>query len=218
MHRMKRTAPFCLALIIAFNISGFSQIPELKINDKDDPSVYLSKLKVDVKVTGNIAITTMEVTFHNKNSRLLEGELIFPLPEGITVSRYALDMNGQMREAVPVEKTKATEVFETIERKRVDPGLLERTEGNNFRTRIYPIPANGEITVLIGYEEELKFNNKQALRYYLPLDYKRPIDQFSLTINVLQSPVKPELEEDPDSDLSFKEWNHNYTATINKQN
>lgn len=206
-----------LLLCMACHLFAQAQLPQLKINDKDDPNVYLSKLSVDVKVAGTVAITTMEMTFRNKNSRLLEGELVFPLPEGISVSRYALDINGQMREAVPVEKVKATQVFEEIERRRVDPGLLEKVEGNNFRTRIYPMPANGTRTIIIAYEEELLFTNKRLLRYHLPLDHKRPIDHFKLDVSVLQSAVKPVLEEEPDEDLQFKAWNNNYTASLTKE-
>jgi tetratricopeptide (TPR) repeat protein len=206
-----------MLLCMACHTLAQAQLPQLKINDKEDPNVYLSHLCVDVKVIGTIAITTMEMTFRNKNSRILEGELVFPLPEGISVSRYALDINGQMREAVPVEKEKATQVFEEIEHQRVDPGLLERVEGNNFRTRIYPLPANGSRTIIIAFEEELAFTSKQSLRYHLPLDHKKPIDHFKLNISVLQSALQPQLEEEPDGDLQFKEWNHNYTAAIDKK-
>ncbi|AXY77517.1 DUF2135 domain-containing protein [Paraflavitalea soli] len=207
-----------LLLCMACHLLAQAQLPQLKINDKEDPQVYLSHLCVDVKIAGNIAITTMEMTFRNKHNRILEGELIFPMPEGISVSRYALDINGQMREAVPVEKEKATQVFEEIEHQRVDPGLLERVEGNNFRTRIYPLPPNGARTIIIAFEEELKFTGKQALRYHLPLDHKKPIDHFKMELSVLQSALQPQLEEEPDGDLQFKEWNHNYTASLNKEN
>jgi hypothetical protein len=206
-----------LLLCMACHSLAQAQLPQLKINDKEDPNVYLSHLCVDVKIAGNIAITIMKMTFRNKNNRILEGELIFPMPEGVSVSRYALDINGQMREAVPVEKEKATQVFEEIEHQRVDPGLLERVEGNNFRTRIYPLPANGARTIIIAFEEELTFTNKQSLRYHLPLDHKKPIDHFKLDVSVLQAALQPILEEEPDGDLQFKEWDHQYTASIDKE-
>ncbi|TAH05183.1 MAG: hypothetical protein EAZ16_03255 [Sphingobacteriales bacterium] len=139
-----------------------AQIAQLTVSDKT-ANVYLKELQVDVKVAGPVATTTMQLVFENKTSRVLEGELSFLLPEGVSVSRYAIDINGRLREAVPVEKEKGTQVFEAIERRRVDPGLLERTEGNNFRTRIYPIPANGTRTVVIAYEEELGYNKKNQL-------------------------------------------------------
>lgn len=203
------------ATLLLVSIACAAQSPELTV--KDNPkAVYLQSLKTHITVTGNIATTTMEMVFFNSSQRILEGELVFPLPEGASVSRYAIDINGSMREAVPVEKEKGTMVFEAIEHRRVDPGLLEKTEGNNFRTRIYPIPAKGIRKVLIAYDEELLLNSHHSLRYHLPLDYKRPIDQFSLDITVVQSSFTPQLEETPDDNVVFSEWNNNYSASLQK--
>ena len=216
---MRKQLPLQVILSFAVLLPAMihAQIPVLKIADKEDKGVYLRDLSVDVKVVGTIATTTLQMTFFNSHNRILEGELIIPLPEGVSVSRYALDINGKMREAVPVEKAKATQVFESIERRNVDPGLIEKVDGNSFRTRIYPIPANGQRTILIGYEQELTMNDKNAIRYYLPMDYKTPIKHFKLNIAVLNSSGKPALEEEPD-DLNFSEWNNNYTAAISKTN
>ena len=119
------------------------------------------------------------MVFKNNSTRILEGRLTFPLPENVSVSGYSLDINGKLRNAVPVEKAKAKEVFESIEKRNVDPGILEKVEGNNFRTRIYPIPANGERTVQITYNQELKKVGNQ-LQYFLPLDFKNEIPSFIL--------------------------------------
>ena len=62
-------------------------------------------------VNGVHAETTMTLTFFNPNSRILEGELYFPLPTDATVSGYALDINGQLVDGVIVEKEKAGVVF-----------------------------------------------------------------------------------------------------------
>ncbi|MFM2361787.1 MAG: hypothetical protein RLZZ316_689, partial [Bacteroidota bacterium] len=204
-------------MVAAFLVTALqAQLVQLTVNDKT-ATVSLKELQVDVKIAGPVATTTLQMIFENKTNRILEGELSFPLPEGVSVSRYAIDINGRLRESVPVEKEKGTQVFEAIERRRVDPGLLERTEGNNFRTRIYPIPANGTRTVVIAYEEELGYNKKNQLHYVLPLDYKKNIAVFKLNVLVLQNTLAPDVEESPD-DLSFNEWNNNYTASIEKNN
>ncbi|WP_435524994.1 VIT domain-containing protein, partial [Chryseobacterium indoltheticum] len=97
-------------------------------NQKKHP-VILQEAKIDTKILGNLATTTATYTFYNPSSRILEGKLTFPLPEGISVSGYALDINGKLRNAVPVPKEKAKEVFESIERRNVDPGIIEKVEG-----------------------------------------------------------------------------------------
>lgn len=218
MRNIKLLLAFPL-LFIAFIAPA--QMPVLKVQqastDGQKNVVKLQALSIDVQITGNIATTVMTMTFHNSSNRVLEGELTFPMPEGVSVSRYALDINGKMRAAVPVEKAKATEVFESIERRRVDPGLLEKIEGNNFRTRIYPLPANGERTIMVGYEEELSFN-KSNLKYHLPLDYGQAVEKFLLKTTVFESVIKPELVEQPDGSFYLNARGNTYTGEINKVN
>ena len=62
-----------------------------------------------------------------------------------------MDINGTLVDGVPVEHTTARVTYEKETRKRVDPGLVEQTIGNNFRTRVYPIPANGKRTIKVQY-------------------------------------------------------------------
>jgi len=218
--RNRKTLLIIPLLLLAFFVQA--QMPLLKVQqaetDEQKQAVKLKKLHIDVQITGNIATTVMTMTFFNNSNRILEGELTFPMPDGVSISRYALDINGKMREAVPVEKAKATEVFESIERRRVDPGLLEKVEGNNFRTRIYPLPAKGSRTIIVGYEEELNFNNNNALRYHLPLDYDQLIEEFSLRTTVFESVIKPELGEQPDGSFDLKANGNTYVGEINKTN
>lgn len=222
---MKKIIIILLSLLIFSNVDTKSQIkpkrevPTLKAkNDKGQRnSVQLVKLQIDVSIFGNIAKTSMTMTFANMTDRDLEGELTFPMPEGVSVSGYALDINGKLRQAVPIDKNKGTEIFESIETRRVDPGLLEKVEGNNFRTRIYPLPAKGKRTVQISYSENLKTESDQALYYYLPLNYNTIIDNFDLAVKVYQGNQKPNFTEQLDETLLFSEHNHNYTATLQRQ-
>ncbi len=203
------------------DISALERLPEstlpiMKVKDSGT-EVYLQSLDIQVEVTGNIAATRYVMVFKNRTGKILEGELLFPLPDGVTVSHYALDINGKMREAVPVEKAKATQVFEEIERRRVDPGLLERVEGNNFRTRIYPIPANGTRTISIGYEEELTAE-KGYFYYRLPMSYREAIEKFSVKATVWKTKSKPQLLGQLAEELVFDEVGENYVANFSRNN
>jgi hypothetical protein len=207
-----------VAGMLLFATSLNAQIPVLNVNGKkSNAEVYLQSLDIQVEVTGNIATTKYVMVFKNRTSKILEGELIFPLPDGVTISHYALDINGKMREAVPVEKAKATQIFEEIEQRRIDPGLIEKIEGNNFRTRIYPVLANGTRTVSIGYEEELKTENGM-FRYRLPMDYKDAIENFSLKATVWQTSEKPKLTEKFDDEITFDKQGNNFVATFSRKN
>lgn len=219
---MKKFKAILLLPLLILATTLQAQMPVLKVqqaeNEAQKQAVSLKKLNIDVQITGNVATTIMTMTFYNNSNRVLEGELTFPMPDGVTVSRYSLDINGKMREAVPVEKAKATEVFESIERRRVDPGLLEKVEGNNFRTRVYPLPAKGSRTIIVGYEQELNFNNGSALQYHLPLGYSQAIEDFTLKTTVFESVIKPELVEQPDGTFNFKANGNTYVGEIKKTN
>ncbi|MBT4225217.1 MAG: hypothetical protein HOD72_12200 [Opitutae bacterium] len=93
---------------------------------------------------GQLAVTTISMNFHNDLNRVLEGRLNFPLGEGQTFSRFAMTVNGKLREGVVVEKAKCRQVFENIVRQGGDPGLLEWTKGNVFKACVYPIPEGGQ--------------------------------------------------------------------------
>ncbi|MDR1172243.1 MAG: DUF2135 domain-containing protein [Bacteroidales bacterium] len=213
-----KTRSLNMAICMLITASGlYAQTPTMSVGGKKGSTeVYLQALDIQVDVTGNIASTKFTLTFKNRTNRILEGELLFPLPDGVTVSHYALDINGKMRDAVPVEKAKATQVFEEIEQRRVDPGLLERVEGNNFRTRIYPIPANGTRTIAVGYEQELSADH-HLLRYRLPMDYREAIEKFSLKATVWQSSQAPRIDGKAD-ELRFDAQGTNFVSSFSRKN
>ncbi|WP_428231481.1 VIT domain-containing protein [Flavobacterium sp.] len=207
-----------LFFLVFFGTKTFAQSPELTVKGDDAEKVGMNKLIVNVKVVGNIAYTTAEMHFFNSGTRQMEGELIFPLPENVSVSRYAIDINGKIREAVPVNKNKGKQVFEAIEHRRVDPGLLEKVDGNNFRTRIYPIMPNGERTVIIGYEEELSAFDKDNLSYQLVSRYPKKLDNFEMNVSVLGTSVSPTVAEHSGDEITFSKWNQSFQASIKKEN
>jgi len=163
--------------------------------DKPARSLSLSDVSVEVKIAGLTAHTSMSMTFKSDINRVLEGDLYFPLPQGATVSGYAIDINNQMVEAVPVEQKQARVIFETEQRKGIDPGLVEWVKGNNFKTRIWPIPAKGSRTVRVEYVTPLAgvaIDGKTAAAYQLPLRYREKIGNFNVSIKIVGG-AKPNI-------------------------
>ena len=218
---MKRLNSFLLSvtvlLILQISIAC-GQTPQLAVDGKSNNGVKLQQLKIDVAIYGNISRTTWQMTFYNSTSRILEGTLMFPLKDGVSVSRYALDINGKMREAVPVDRGKGTVVFESVERRRIDPGLLEKVEGNTFRTRIYPINPHSTRTVIIGYEEEIPLADNGSLKFTLPLNVKDTVEKFSLNASVIQSVTAPVTDNSNGDNLKFDNHQNTYSASIEKNN
>ncbi len=205
-----------LLSVLSYSISA-QQAPQLIVKGVDKSAVRLDKLKISVFVIDNIATTTMEMSFYNSTSRVLEGQLNFPLNEGATVSRFALDVNGEMREGVVVEKEKASQVFEAVTRKQIDPGILEKTVGNNFRARVYPIPAKGYKKALIAFEHELRSNGDQFI-YSLPLDYSNILSEFSIDIEVVNNIVRLPNNRGNLINLNFKNKRESYVSSYSDTN
>lgn len=144
--------------------------------------VRLARVNVDVVVVGRLAKTTVELTFRNPNARILEGELQFPLLDGQQVSGFALDFDGKWRPAVPVEKARGQEIFEEVTRARIDPALLEATQGNNYKLRVYPIPARGERKVSLTISERLPEKRDGTILLRQPLAFGDKLESFDLRI------------------------------------
>lgn len=203
-----------LIATLLFSVA-LAQIPTLEIDNQKKHPVILQEAKIDTKILGNLATTTATYTFYNPSNRILEGKLTFPLPEGVSVSGYALDINGKLRNAVPVPKERAKEVFESIERRNVDPGIIEKVEGNNFRTRIYPIPQKASRTIQITYHQELK-NVASDYQYFLSFANATTIPKFNLKVWISETATVPKILENPDGSFAFQKQGNQWIAEIAK--
>ena len=205
------------ALLLPFiALSQKTALPEVKVvNQRNANPMELRELSVDILVVGQTAVTTMEMTFYNPNTRVMEGEFQFPLADGQQVSRFALDINGKMREGVVVDKALGRKAFEDIVRRGVDPGLLEKTEGNNFKARVYPMPAQGSRRVLIAFEQELRQKNGQDF-YFLPIASALQLQKFKLRTEVVSRLVKADIENS--LELDFKQTRNSYISELSKDN
>ncbi|MBR4004434.1 MAG: DUF2135 domain-containing protein, partial [Treponema sp.] len=171
-----------------------------------------------VEVAGNIATTTYDMVFTNSSSKILEGEFEFPLGQGQNVVGYALDINGRMRQGVAVEKEKARTVFEDVVRKNVDPGLVELTAGNNFKTRVYPLPARGSRHVQITYEEVLPLSGTNRTYVLQPLT-DEVFDSFKFQISVYKLNNEPKIQSNSGfGSFNFDSQNTGYNASFERKN
>ena len=193
-----------------------SVMPEVKVvNERNANPMVLQDLSIDILVIGQTAVTTMEMTFYNPNTRVMEGEFQFPLADGQQVSRFALDINGKMREGVVVDKALGRKAFEDIVRRGIDPGLLEKTEGNNFKARVYPMPAKGTRRVLIAFEQELHERNGQDY-YFLPITANVTLKNFKVRTEVVSRFVKADIQNS--LQLDFKQARNSYISEVSQQN
>jgi Ca-activated chloride channel homolog len=169
--------------------------PLLQVAGAERP-VQLERARIESRVAAGLGETRIELVFRNPNHRVLEGNLEFPLGDGQQVTGFALDIDGALRDAVPVPKGTGRQVFEAIERRGVDPGLLEQTAGNQFRLRIYPIPAQGTRRVALTVREALPMGPK-GLRWMLPLQFAQGAGQVQLQVHAMGTGVPANTHSGP---------------------
>jgi hypothetical protein len=180
--------------------------------------IRLDSVSIDVDVAGFVARTRMELVFINPNDRVLEGEFVFPLGPGQTVSGYELEVEGRMRQGVVVPKQIARVAFEDTIRQQIDPGLAELTQGNVFRTRLYPIPARGSKRIALSFEHVLD-DAGDDYRYVLPLSFDQAVDRFAVRAQVALSDRRPDAEGvSPDPALRFERDGEIWLAEFERDN
>ena len=189
--------------------------PQLVVQGNPEAPVALQSVRVSAEIASGAALTEVTMVFHNPNRRVLEGELQFPLLDGQTVTGFAMDVDGKLRDAVPVERARGQAVFEDITRQRVDPGLLERTEGNNYRLRVYPMLPGRTKTVVIRYAETLA-SGSAGRRWRLPLEYAGALTEFALQVRV-QGGVAPRATAAALGDVAFRRDGEGWAARVGRK-
>jgi hypothetical protein len=159
--------------------------PSVTLTDTNATPMETRELSVEARVDGLYATVETTLRFHNPNGRDLEGELVFPLPDGAAVCGYALDVNGDLVDGVVVPKEKARVAFETETRRRVDPGLVEYVKGNVYKTRIYPLPRGASRTVKVTYTTPLATSPAGDAALALPMP-RAPLAKRHVKIEVVR--------------------------------
>ena len=144
----------------------------------DGTGLRLVELGARAVVDGPLAFTELHLTFENPQPRVIEGHFKVTMPDGAAISRFAMKIRGQWMEGEVVEKQAARRAYEDALHRRQDPALLEQDAGNNFRARVFPIPAGGRKELIISWSHELTVAGEA---YRLPLLGLPRIERLELT-------------------------------------
>jgi Ca-activated chloride channel family protein len=175
-----------LAAAPALKADGFI-IPDRRAGEPVPPPLSVKYHHVKVEIVNQVAKTSIDQVFINHFGRDIEGTYIFPVPEGASVSDFAMFIGNERVKAEILDSREARRIYEDIVRRMRDPGLLEYMGRNLFRARVYPIPANGEKRVQISYTEVLKSENG-LVKYLYPLNTERfsrdPLTDVSVSVRI----------------------------------
>jgi len=101
-------------------------------------------------------------------------------------------------------------------RNKIDPALLEQTKGNNYKARIYPIPAKSYKRVVLAFQQKLSIH-ENVYYYKLPFNFKDELEIFSFEVDILNQKNKPVFKDGMISSFEYDASQHSYCAIINKQ-
>ncbi len=130
--------------------------------------LQLVSQSAQVEIKGALAKTHLKQNFQNITNRRIEGTYIFPLPEGASVSGFAMTVNGKRMEAEFLEGDKAREIYQGIVSKLRDPAILEFIDRNLIRAKIFPIEPGATQKMELEYSESLRADSG-SFRYTIPL-------------------------------------------------
>lgn len=159
----------------------------VSLTNPDGQALDLQRYDLRVAVHGPLALVEMEMTFRNPENRQMEGRFQYLLPPGATISRFAKEVNGKLMEGEVVEKLRAQAIYTEILHTMRDPALLEMDQGNRFSARVFPIPANGTVRLLLAYSQVVPLTNG-ARKFVVPLAGMPEIGEFVFKAIVLPSP------------------------------
>ena len=142
---------------------------------------------VDVKIDGQVAVTSIDQEFYNPNDQRLEGIYMFPVPKGAHIDKFSMEIGGKMVEAELLPADKARTIYEDIVRKMRDPALLEYAGRDLFKVRVFPLEPHSRKPIKITYTELLR-SDTGSISYLYPLSTEKfssqPIKDLSVRIEL----------------------------------
>ena len=142
---------------------------------------------VEVKIDGQVAVTSIDQEFYNPNDQRLEGTYMYPVPEGAHIDKFSMEIGGKMVDAELLRADKARQIYEDIVRRMRDPALLEYAGRDLFKIRIFPIEPRSRKPIKISYTELLR-SDAGTVTYSYPLSTEKfsaqPIKSLSVKVEV----------------------------------
>jgi Ca-activated chloride channel family protein len=182
-----------MRLLLVFSIlSGVATIagaqgiivpgPCQRCPDRPIPQVTLPRalpiksIKIDTKISSQVATTHVEQVFRNDTNFTLEGTYLFPIPESASVAEFAI-WDGDKRLVGEVRtREEARRIYDEIVRRQRDPGLLEYAGKDLFQASIFPIPPHSDKKLEITYTQVVRAEGG-TVAYRYPLGTGRQLTQ-----------------------------------------
>lgn len=154
------------------------------------PSFSVKYHRVKVTIDQQVATTEVDQAFHNNAGREIEGTYIFPIADGMSISKFSMYTGGEELTHRVLAKEEARTIYNNIVRQRRDPALLEWVGTRMIQASVFPIAGNEDKRVRLSYQEVLR-GQDGVVKYVYPLKTEKmsatPLEECSVDID-LRSP------------------------------
>jgi Ca-activated chloride channel homolog len=132
------------------------------------PALPVKSIKIETRVSAQVATTHIEQVFRNDTDATLEGTYFFPIPESASIAEFAI-WDGNRRLVGEVRsREEARRIYDEIVRRKRDPGLLEYAGKDLFQASIFPIPPHSDKKLELTYTQVLRAESG-TVSYRYPL-------------------------------------------------
>jgi len=136
----------------------------------------VKSIKIDTKISSQVATTHIEQVFRNDTDATLEGTYFFPIPEQASITEFAI-WDGDRRLVGEVRsREEARRIYDEIVRRQRDPGLLEYAGKDLFQASIFPIGPHSDKKLELTYTQVLRAESG-TVAYHYPLGTGRQVTQ-----------------------------------------
>jgi Ca-activated chloride channel family protein len=157
------------------------------------------KTEVDIQVNGMLARAKVTQVFHNPSNRWMEGIYVFPLPERSAVDRLTMVIGERRVEGRIMEKAEAERAYREAADNGQRASLVSGERPNVFVTAVANIGPGEDITVEIGYQDTVAYENGSfALRFPMVV---APRYMPAPAPEMVEAPVSVTPEDGQDRDL-----------------
>ncbi len=152
----------------------------------------IKSIKIDTKISSQVATTHVEQVFRNDTGATLEGTYLFPIPESASIAEFAI-WDGDRRLVGEVRtREEARRIYDEIVRRQRDPGLLEYAGKDLFQASIFPIPPHSDKKLEITYTQVVRAEGG-TVSYRYPLGIGRQLTQIGSVAGRIQLESKEPL-------------------------
>lgn len=145
----------------------------------------IQKQSVHVVMRDGVSETKVDQTFFNPGERDVEGWYWFSVPQGASVSGFAVETDGNLVDGEFIEQREASKKYGVAKASGHSPAILEYVDGRSYRARIFPVEALKTRRVVLRYLQ-LQPVVSGKLNYVYPMSLGKPnkIGEFSLKVDL----------------------------------